>query len=328
MIISRTPYRISFFGGGTDYPTWYRENEGAVLATTIDKYCYLSCRWLPPFFKHKHRVVYSQIELPQKIDDIEHPSVRETLKFMGINNGIEIHHAGDLPHRTGLGTSSSFTVGLLHALYGLKGIMPSKMQLALKAIHIEQNMIRENVGSQDQTLAAFGGFNRIDFGVKNDEGDIINITPITVNSEGLESHLMLFFTGFSRAASELAGEVLRSIPRKAKELTEMREMVAEGAQLLRGEGDLMQFGRLLHESWQLKRSLAKGVSTNCIDRLYHTAIEAGATGGKLCGAGGGGFLLLFVAPELQERVRKKLDFLLEVPFHFESEGSKIIFFQP
>ena len=199
MIISRTPFRISFFGGGTDYPVWYQENSGAVLGTTIDKYCYITCRYLPPFFEHKHRVVYSQAELVQDIGEIRHPSARETLRYMKITEGVEIHHDGDLPARTGLGSSSSFTVGLLHALYALKGIMPSKMQLAREAIHIEQDIIKENVGSQDQVFAAFGGFNRIDFDVEND----IGIKRIIVKPERLEllqDHLMLIFTGFSRTA--------------------------------------------------------------------------------------------------------------------------------
>ena len=196
MIISRTPFRISFFGGGTDYPVWYRENCGAVLGTTIDKYCYITCRYLPPFFEHKHRIVYSQTEQVQDIDEIRHPSVRETLKFMGITEGMEIHHDADLPARTGLGSSSSFTVGLVHALYALKGIIPSKMQLALDTIHIEQERIKENVGSQDQTLAAFGGFNRIDFS----QEPHIEVRPITIKPQRLEllqDHLMLPFTGFS-----------------------------------------------------------------------------------------------------------------------------------
>lgn len=319
MIIARTPFRISFFGGGTDYPAWYKEYGGAVLGTTIDKYCYITCRWRPAFFEDKHRIVYSQTETVQEIDEVKHPSVRETLRFMKITEGVEIHYDADLPTRTGIGSSSSFTVGLLHALYALKGIMPTKMQLAIEAIHIEQNMIRESVGSQDQTLAAFGGFNRIDF------NNGINITPITVNSELLQSHLMLFFTGLSRTASQIAERLIQDIPRKKEELVKMQQMVDEGLKIL-NRSDIAGFGRLLHENWQLKRGLTDGISTDYIDYLYERALKAGAMGGKLCGAGGGGFLLLFVPPEAQDRVRQELK-LLEVPFTFEHSGSQIVFYE-
>ena len=327
MIISRTPFRISFFGGGTDYPAWYRENYGAVLGTTIDKYCYITCRCLPPFFEHKHRILYSQMELVQDIDEIRHPSARETLRFMGITEGMEIHHDGDLPARTGLGSSSSFTVGLLHALYVLKGIMPSKMQLAQEAIHIEQDIIKENVGSQDQVLAAFGGLSRIDFsGERNIEIKRVTIKPERL--ESLQNHLMLFFTGFSRTASEIAGEQIKQTPNKKRELTEMHRMVDEAIGILNGDNDLLEFGKLLHESWQLKRSLTNKISTPYTDFLYETAIGAGATGGKLLGAGGGGFILFFVKPELQPKVREALSGVLYVPFRFENSGSQIIFYEP
>ncbi|MFC2040663.1 kinase, partial [Chloroflexota bacterium] len=243
MIITRTPFRISFFGGGTDYPVWYQENGGAVLGTTIDKYCYITCRYLPQFFEHKHRIVYSHSELVNDIEEIHHPSVRETLRFMEINDGLEIHHDGDLPARTGLGSSSSFTVGLLHALYALKGSIPSKMQLAQDTIHIEQNMIRENVGSQDQTFAAFGGFNRILFSGEPH----IDIKHVTVKSQRLkflENHLMLFFTGFSRTASEIAEEQIKQTPNKKRELTEMYRMVDEAVNILTEDNDLLEFGKL------------------------------------------------------------------------------------
>ncbi len=277
MIISQTPFRISFFGGGTDYPAWYAENGGAVLGTTINKYCYITCRYLPPFFEHKHRIVYSQTELVQDIDEIRHPSVRETLKFMGISEGMEIHHDADLPAKTGLGSSSSFTVGLVHALYTLKGIIPSKMQLALDTIHIEQERIKENVGSQDQTLTAFGGFNRIDFSREHH----IEVRPITIKPQRLEllqDHLMLLFTGFSRTASQIAGEQIKQTPNKKRELTEMCRMVDEAINILNGNNDLLDFGKLLHESWQLKRSLTDRISTPYIDYVYETAARAGATG--------------------------------------------------
>ena len=324
MIISRTPFRISFFGGGTDYPAWYQKNGGAVLGTTIDKYCYITCRYLPPFFEHKHRIVYSQMEYAQEIEEIRHPSARETLKFMGITEGVEIHHDGDLPARTGLGSSSSFTVGLLHALYALKGIVPSKMQLAQDAIHIEQNMIRENVGSQDQVLASFGGFCRIDFS-RQDNIKVQCITTKPQRLELLQNHLMLFFTGFSRTASEIAEEQIKQIPSKSRELAEMCRMVDEAVNIFSGDSDLVDFGKLLHQSWQLKRSLTNKISTPYIDYVYDTAMRAGATGGKLLGAGGAGFILFFVKPELQPKVKEALSGLLNVPFQFEKSGSQIIF---
>lgn len=326
MIISKTPYRISFLGGSTDYPTYYSEHPGAVLATTINKYCWISLRYLPPFFEHKNRIIYSQMEHTQNIDEIRHPSVRETLRFMNITEGVEVHHDSDVPARSGVGTSSSFTVGLLHALYALKGIMPTKMQLAREAIHIEQDIIKESVGSQDQTMAAFGGLNRIDF-----KGDAIEVTPIIMERERikqLESSLMLFFTGFSRKASDIAAEQIKQTPYKKNELEEMYGMVQKGVNILNSNTSLEEFGKLLHHSWLLKRSLTDRISTPEIDNLYELALKAGATGGKLLGAGGGGFLLFFVKPSFQHRVREKLHDLLYVPFHFEQGGSQIIFYQP
>lgn len=327
MIISRTPFRVSFFGGGTDYPAWYEENSGAVLGTTINKYCYITCRYLPPFFEHKYRIAYSMVEQVHDIEEIRHPSVRETLKFMGITRGMEIHHDGDLPARTGLGSSSSFTVGLVHALYALKGIMPSKMQLAKDAIHIEQEIIKENVGSQDQVLTACGGLNRIAFSGKNN----IEIKCITIKPQRLEllqDHLMLLFTGFSRTASEIAGEQIKQTAHKKRELSEMYQMVDEAINILNSDSDLLDFGKLLHESWQLKRSLTGKISTPYIDYIYQTALNAGATGGKILGAGGGGFILFFVKPELQNKVKESLHGLLHAPFRFESLGSQIIFYEP
>lgn len=326
MIISRTPFRISFFGGGTDYPAWYRDNCGAVLATTIDKYCYISCRYLPPFFEHKHRIVYSQSELVRDINEIRHPAVRETLRFMGITDGMEIHHDGDLPARSGLGSSSAFTVGLLHTLYALKGIMPSKMQLAKDAINIEQNIIKENVGSQDQVLAAFGGFNRIDFNGDNN----IEVRRVVVSPQRLgllQNYLMLFFTGLSRTASEIAEEQIKQTPNKKQELTEMCCMVDEAVNILNGNGSLDSFGMLMNRGWQLKRSLTDKISTPYIDYVYEAAVKAGATGGKLLGAGGAGFILFFADPELHASIKENLRGLLHVPFRFENLGSQIILYE-
>jgi len=327
MIISRTPYRISFFGGGTDYPVWYRENGGAVLGTTIDKFCYITCRYLPPFFEHKYRIVYSQVENVADINEIHHPSVRETLNFMGMTEGVEIHHDGDLPARTGIGSSSSFTVGLLHALGVLKGMTLSRMQLARHAIHIEQDLIKEDVGSQDQVLATFGGLNRVSFGT-NHASDTISVEPVILPPERLEffqDHLMLFFTGFSRTASHIAREQIKETPRKKRELSEMQGMVDEAVRILTGNGELSDVGRLMHESWQLKRSLTSKISSPYIDYVYETALNAGAAGGKLIGAGGGGFILLFADPEIQPGIKERLNGLLQVPFHFENGGTQIIF---
>lgn len=328
MIISRTPFRISFFGGGTDYPVWYNEHGGAVLATSINKYCYITCRYLPPFFEHKYRIVYSKTEQTQNIFEIQHPSVKETLNFMGIDHGVEIHHDADLPARTGLGSSSAFTVGLLNALYALKGKMVTKRQLALEAIQIEQDRIKENVGSQDQTTASFGGLNKIEFGGEQQ----ILVQPITLNSRKcqlLQDNLMLFFTGLSRTASEIAGEQIKKTPDKKNELNKMREMVEEAISILNGsDSDITDFGRLLHESWMIKRSLTDKISTPQIDKIYEAALNAGALGGKLLGAGGGGFILFFVEPEHQPKVREKLKNFLYVPFKFENLGTQIIYYAP
>jgi D-glycero-alpha-D-manno-heptose-7-phosphate kinase len=325
MIISRTPFRISFFGGGTDYPVWYKENGGVVLATTINRYCYITCRYLPPFFNYKYRIVYSIAEHVDCINDIKHPSVRECLRFMNINNGLAIHHDGDLPARSGLGSSSSFTVGLLHALYAFKGQMPTKRQLAFNAIHLEQDVMKENVGSQDQTLAAFGGFNLITFG----GSDHLQAQPVTLSRERLDylqSHLMLVFTGFSRIASTVAAAQIHKVPHKKNELKQMSEMVYGALDILNGDADIVKFGKLLHESWMIKRSLSHKVTSCDIDAMYATARTAGAIGGKLLGAGGGGFMLLFAPPHTQEKIKKKLKKLLFVPFRFENLGSQIIFY--
>jgi len=328
MIISRTPFRVSFFGGGTDYPKWYEEHKGAVLATTIDKYCYITCRHLPPFFGHKSRIIYSIIEHVEKnIDEIKHPAVREVLRFLNIHEGIEIHHDGDLPARTGLGSSSAFTVGLLNGLYALKGIMATEDRLAREAIFVEQKKCKDNVGCQDQTLAAYGGFNYIEFGGVNH----LKVKKVTIGPERLkflQDHLMLFFTGFSRMASEIAAHQIKNIPKKTKELKAMQQMVTRAADILNSKEDVNNFGKLLHESWKLKRTLSDRITTSFIDDLYTEARHAGATGGKLLGAGGGGFFLLFARPKDQKKIRTRLKKLLEIPFRFENLGSQIIFYQP
>ncbi len=322
MIITRTPFRISFFGGGTDYPAWCDANGGAVLSTTIDKYCWITCRHLPPFFDHKSRIIYSHIEMVREIAEIKHPSVRECLRFLDVQEGVEIHHDGDLPARTGLGSSSSFTVGLLLALRSLQGRMISKEQLARDAIHVEQQMIRENVGAQDQVAAAYGGFNCIEFGA----GGSFRVQPVTLPAKrlhALQDCLMLFYTGMSRTASEVAAEQIQNVPNKSDELLAMRGMVDRALEILAGKHDLQEFGRLLHESWMLKKQLSSRISNPEIDSLYEAGRKAGAIGGKLLGAGGGGFVLLFVEPRKQEQVREKLNRYLHVPFRFEDLGAQL-----
>ncbi len=328
MIITRTPFRISFFGGGTDYPAWYQEHGGVVLATTIDKYCHITCRYLPPFFEHKHRIVYSHIEMVQEIEQIKHPAVRGILRWAGVERGLEIHHDGDLPARSGLGSSSSFTVGLVHALAALQGKYASKEQLAKDAIHIEQDVIQEHVGSQDQISAAFGGFNRIEFRPNK----TFQVSPIILSAgrlSELQEHLVLCFTGFSRIASEVAQSQIANFRSREVELKRMAQMVGEAIELLQSSHCAIDdFGKLLHESWQYKRSLSDRVSTPEIDEIYEAAMAAGATGGKILGAGGGGFMLLFVKPALRASVLERLRRLVHVPIAFEDTGSRVILYQP
>jgi D-glycero-alpha-D-manno-heptose-7-phosphate kinase len=325
VIISRTPFRISFFGGGTDYPAWSSKYGGAVLATTIDKYCYLTCRYLPPFFEHRIRLVYSKIENCHTIDDIQHPSVKGILSHLQMDRGIEIHHDGDLPARSGMGSSSSFTVGLLNALYALRGEIRSKQQLAAESIHIEQSVLEETVGSQDQVCAAYGGFNHISF-LSNGEFSVRPVTLAPHRIEELNSHLMLFYTGLIRTASDVASSYVNDLDSKRRHLRIMKDLVEEGINVLNCGDDLHPFGELLHEAWQLKRDLGNRVSNSKIDELYDQARAAGAVGGKLTGAGGGGFLLLFVPPEKQTALKETLRHLIHVPFKFEFSGSQIIFF--
>ena len=327
MIISRTPFRISFFGGGTDYPSWYSTHGGSVLNTSIDKYCYITCRTLPPFFEHSLRIVYSSTEECKSVDEIRHPAVRETLKFLNIHRSLELHHDGDLPGRSGMGSSSSFTVGLLHSLYAYKGIMPSKQQLANESIFIEQEMIKENVGSQDQVCAAYGGLNRIDFSSKGG----INVQALTLPTKRmkeLESHLMLFYTGVKRTASEIVKGYNDDLIGKEKVLMQMQDMVGSGIDILNKPSDICEFGELLHEAWKLKKQVSSAISNDHIDSLYLKARMHGAIGGKITGAGGGGFLLLFVPPEKQSEVREALSEYIHVPFSFERHGSEIIFYEP
>ena len=328
MIITRTPLRISFFGGGTDYPIWYRDFGGAVLSTTIDKCCYITCRRLPPFFEYHTRVSYSRIENVGQNSAIEHPSVRGCLQFMGVDEGVEIHHVADLPARTGLGTSSAFTVGLLLGLYALREQMRNKHALALDAIHVEQEILKEAVGAQDQISAAYGGFNRINF---NTDGsfEVKQVITQAARLAALQQHCAIFFTGFSRTASEIAKEQVRMTPHRKRELDAMRQMVDEAEAIVTNPNrSLEEFGRLLHESWQIKRTLTQNITNPSLDEIYEAGRSAGALGGKLLGAGGGGFMLFFVPPERRKELRIRLKNLLCVPFSFSNRGSHVVVHEP
>ena len=328
MVITRTPFRISFFGGGTDYPVWFEKNGGAVLSTTINKYCYVITRYLPPFWECKYRLRYTAHEEVNRIDQIKHPSIRESLNHVNFNHGVEVQHNTDIPGMSGLGSSSSFTVGFLRSLYALRGEEISKEKLAMDAIHVEQKRIGESVGSQDQTIAAFGGFRKIGF----DKNGKINVQLVPISDERkneLEENLQLFFVGFPRRASEIAEEQIKNTPKKETELFAMRKMVDDAhAILLDQKKSLDDFGELLHESWQIKRTLSSKISNPIIDEIYETALSAGALGGKVLGAGGGGFMLFYAPKVFQEKVRSKLSGLLEVPFQFEKFGTKVIYQLP
>jgi D-glycero-alpha-D-manno-heptose-7-phosphate kinase len=328
MVITRTPFRISFFGGGTDFPEFYVDHGGSVLSTTINKYCYILCRTLPPFFDYRYRIRYTKREEVNRIDDIAHPVVRESLRALKVSQGIEMVHTSDIPAMSGIGSSSAFTVGFLHCLYAMKGLIISKRYLASEAIKMEQEILNENVGSQDQAAVAFGGFNRIDF---NREKNFY-VVPITIPTERIEEiqkSLMLFFTGFTRNSSEICCEQRKNISSRIKELKMMRDMVDQAICILNSPGEpIDSFGKLLDETWKLKCSLSSRVTNNAIDDLYSLVKKSGALGGKLLGAGGGGFLLCFVPPEKQAQVRQALKDLIYVPFRFENLGSQIILYSP
>jgi D-glycero-alpha-D-manno-heptose-7-phosphate kinase len=327
MIITRTPLRVSFFGGGTDYPVWYKEYGGAVLSTTIDKYCYITCRRLPPFFDYRSRISYSKVENVSDNHKIEHPSVRGCLQFMGIQEGVEIHHVADLPARTGLGTSSAFTVGLLLGLYALNNRMRNKHLLAKDAIHVEQEILREAVGAQDQVAASYGGFNHISFA--SDES--VEINPILAPTQRiaeLQNRMALFFTGFSRTAAEIAKEQVKETPKRTTELSTMLDMVDEAVEIVTNDRrQIDEFGSLLHESWKLKKTLTDRISSPQIDEIYEAGREAGAIGGKLLGAGGGGFMLFFIPPGRREALIRRLRGLLCVPFAFSNRGSHVVVYE-
>jgi D-glycero-alpha-D-manno-heptose-7-phosphate kinase len=328
MVITRTPFRMSFFGGGTDYHQWYSKYGGSVLATSIDKYCYITCRKLPPFFDHKHRIIYSKIETVKNNFQIQHPVVKAVLDWSNQKDGLEIHHDGDLPARSGLGSSSSFTVGLIHALNSLNGNYSNSKFLSQNAIHIERDVLRENVGSQDQISAAYGGFNLIKFSTDGS----FDVDPVNISysrKKDLEDSLMLFFTGVSRYSSDIAKSTIANIDKQKEKFITLNQMVNEALEILTNEEvSLDKFGELLNKSWEYKKSISNKISTKKIDKIYNSAIESGAIGGKILGAGGGGFIVFYVPKKFQVALRNKLNDLVYVPFKFENTGSTTVLNQP
>lgn len=324
MVITQTPFRMSFFGGGTDYPDFYEKYGGSVISTTFDKYCYTTVRHLPRFFSYTNQITYNVIERTNSVDEIEHPAVRAIMKYLDMHE-MRIVYEADLPARSGLGTSSSFAVGLLNACYALKGKYVDKRRLADDAIYVERVLCRESGGIQDQIAASFGGFNRINF----DESGY-NVYPIIINQDRkklLNDNLMLFFTGFSRFSSDIARKQESAIKSKEKQLFEMKELVNEAEKILTSKTDINEFGKLLDYTWRLKRNITADISNDSIDVLYHRALGAGAIGGKLLGAGGGGFLLFYVEQDKQFNVKKELEDLLYVPFEFENGGTRIMYYK-
>ena len=322
MIITRTPFRMSFFGGGTDFEEYYKVNGGAVISTTFDKYCYVSVRHLPRFFDYRNEIIYSKIERVAKTEDIVHPAVRNAMLMKDMHE-LRLTYDADLPARSGLGTSSSFAVGMLNAFSALKGKKLSKRELADQAIYLERVLCAESGGVQDQIAAAFGGLNLIEF-----SADGYRVKPVGVSDERkdeLNDRLMLFFTGYSRFSSDIQKGTAKSLKDKTAELKEMTKLVYEAKDILEDEGrKLDDFGRMLDHTWKLKRGMASGISTDSIDAMYETGLKAGALGGKLLGAGGGGFIVFYVEPDKQEAVMKAMESLLYIPFRFENEGTAII----
>ena len=325
MIITRTPFRMSFFGGGTDFPEYFNEYGGSVISTTFDKYCYVNVRHLPRFFEYSTEITYSKIERVNSVDEIEHPAIREAMKRHDMHE-LRLTYEADLPARSGLGTSSSFAVGMLNAFYALKGKYASKEKLAKEAILLERVLCNESGGWQDQIAAAYGGMNRIRFRNGDFEVDPIIIAPD--RKQVLNRSVMLFFTGFSRFSFEIANAQKRSIKDKKTQLMEMGQLVDEGQKILTSRCGLNEFGKLLDYTWRLKRGITSEVSNDSIDNLYLRAKKAGAEGGKLLGAGGGGFLLFYVEPDRQGSVREAMKDLLYVPFEFEESGTSVIHYTP
>ena len=327
MIISRTPFRISFFGGGTDFPEFYEHCGGATLLTTIDKYCYLSVHQLSPFFKYRFRASYSTTELVQTPSEFRHPLIRECLGYLNVTDPLEITHIADLPGRTGLGSSSSFTVGLLNALHTFLGNQVSAEQLAREAVHVERERVGDTGGNQDQYAAAYGGFVRVSFKKKR-EVQIKGLALSSSRRKEFENHLLMFYMGIEKSAESILQEQRRRTKQNLKALSEMLSMVDEAEQMLCSNKPLDAFGDLLHESWQRKKTLSKGISNPTVNQAYETARRSGVRGGKLLGAGGRGFLLLFADPDFHEKIRKSLAPLQEIEFSFSPQGSHIIFQTP
>lgn len=326
MIITKTPFRMSFFGGGTDMPDFFNEYGGAVISTTFDKYCYVNVRHLPPFMPYYSELVHNRFERVKDINEIEHPLIRECMRFHDIHE-IRLTYEGDLPARTGLGTSSTFAVGMLNAFCALKGKMMSKRQLAEEAIHVEREVLKEHGGWQDQIAAAYGGLNRIDFADNQ-----FKVTPIIIHPDRkklLNDSLLMFYTGVSRFSSEIQKDTMSNQKDKLAQLQEMLSLVEDAQNILVDkQSDMTDFGRLLDHTWKLKRGTGNKVSNNSIDELYARGIKAGAQGGKLLGAGGGGFLLFYVEPDKQNAVMRELDELMHVPFKFEDEGTSVVHYNP
>ncbi len=322
MIVSQTPVRMSFFGGGTDFPEFFNEYSGSVISTTFDKYCYVNVRHLPELFEYKSYLAYAQIEKVNSVEEIKHPAIRNAMKWLKLER-IAMNYDADLPAKTGLGTSSAFSVGLLNALYTMQGISKSKRELADDAIHLERVLCDEDGGIQDQIAASFGGFNRIDF-----SRDGYTVRPIDFSEKRkneLNDNLMLFFTGLSRYSFQIQKTTKMMLGKRTSELLKIRDMVDTAEKILiDGNRSLDDFGMLLNETWQLKKSISNEISTNIIDSVYEKAMCAGALGGKLLGAGGGGCLLFYVPKENQDNVRLALSDMHEVKFRFENEGTKII----
>lgn len=324
MVITQTPFRMSFFGGGTDFPGFYNEHGGAVISTTFDKYCYVNVRHLPPFFEYSTELSYSKIERVKNIDEINHPSIRECMRYLDMRD-IRLTYEADLPAKSGLGTSSSFAVGMLNAFYSLKGKYKSKRELADDAIYLERELCNEAGGVQDQIAVAFGGFNRIDF-----SADGYQVTPVVMSNERkeiLNDNLMMFFTGFSRFSSDIQTSTQAVLKDKTAQLLEMYSLVDTAQGILTDKNsDLNDFGRLLDHTWKLKIGITTRISTNSLDEIYEKAMSAGALGGKLLGAGGGGFFVFYVEPEKRKSVMQALDKLLYIPFRFEDSGTRVIYF--
>lgn len=326
MIITKTPFRVSFFGGGTDYPEWFREHGGCFLSTTIDKFSYISIRNLPPFFQEKHRIVWSKIELVDEFDNIEHPVVRAALKYFSVKNGVEIHHQGDLPSRAGLGSSSSFAVGLVNAINVLQNKQLTKKQLADYAVHLEKHLLNEKVGIQDQIAAAFGGLNYVKIKTTGD----YEVTPVNLTDgklDELQNRCILVYTGVSRFASDIASSQIKNIPLHEKALFRLKGIADEGYKVF-AEGNIEDIGPLLDESWNLKKNLASGLAPTFVDDLYDLAINNGATGGKLLGAGGGGFMLFIFSPKKKQQLLDALSDFIVVPFKISFQGSEVLYTYP